>query len=88
MGILLWIGIGLGIAFVANWEIPSKNRNGTMITFASATIGAIAGGIASAGSSAEPLATINVLGLFCATGVACLALLGVQLLKTTLYIEH
>jgi uncharacterized membrane protein YeaQ/YmgE (transglycosylase-associated protein family) len=88
MGILLWIGIGLGIAFVANWKIPPKNRNGTFITFASATLGAIAGGIVSAGSSAESLTTVNGIGLICATGGACLALLAIQLLKTTLYVEH
>ena len=88
MGILLWIGIGLGVAFVANWKIPPKNRNGTIITFTFAMLGAIAGGIVSAGSSAESLNTVNGVGLICATGGACLALLAIQLLKTTLYIEH
>ena len=88
MGILLWIGIGLGIAFVANWKIPPKNRNGTFITFTFAMLGATAGGIVNAGSSAESLATVSGIGLICATGGACLALFGVQLLKTTLYIEH
>lgn len=88
MGILLWIGIGLGIAIVANWKIPPKNRNGTFITFASAMLGAIAGGIVSAGTSAESLTTVNGIDLICATGGACLALLAIQLLKATLYIEH
>ena len=88
MGILMWIGIGLGIAFVANWKIPPKNRNGTLITFTFAMLGALAGGIVNAVSSAESLATVNGVGLICATGSALLALLGVQLLKTTLYIEH
>ena len=88
MGILSWLGIGLGIALVANWKIPPKNRNGTMITFVSAMLGAAAGGIAHAESSAESLATINAIGLICAIGGACFALLAIQLLKTTLYIEH
>ena len=88
MGILLWIGIGLGIAFVANWKIPPKNRNGTIITFTFAMLGALAGGIVNAGSSADSLATVNGVGLICAAGGACLALLAIQLLKTTLYIEH
>ena len=98
MGILLWIGIGLGIAFVATWKIPPKNRNGTIITFTFAMLGALAGGIVNAGSSAESLTTesltteslttVNGVGLICATGGACLALLAIQLLKTTLYIEH
>lgn len=88
MGTLLWIGIGLGIAFVANWKIPPKNQVGTMITFAFATLGALAGGIVSAGSSAESLSAVSGNGLICAVGGALLALLGVQLLKTILYIDH
>lgn len=88
MGTLLWIGIGLGIAFVANWKIPPKNQVGTMITFAFATLGALAGGIVSAGFSAESLSAVSGNGLICAVGGALLALLGVQLLKTILYIDH
>ena len=88
MGILLWIGIGLGIAFVANWKIPPKNRNGTIITFTFAMLGALAGGIVNTGSSAESLTTVNGIGLICAAGGACFALFAVQLMKTILYSEH
>ena len=88
MGILSWIGIGLGIAVLANWKIPPKNQNGTTITFASAIAGAISGGIFNAGSSTESLASANSASLIFAAGGALLALLCVQLLKTTLYIEH
>ena len=89
---LSWIGIGLGIglgiALPAKWRIPPKNKSGTIITFASAISGAIAGGIVNAGSSAESLGSVDGASLICATGGALLALLGVKLLKTTLYIER
>ena len=88
MEILLWLGIGLGIGFFANWKIPPKNRNGTLTTLACATLGALAGGIFSTGSSAESQAVVSGISLVFAVGGALLALLAVQLLKATLYIEH
>ena len=88
MGILWWIGIGLGIALLANWRMPPKNRNGTIITIASGILGAITGGLIIAGSSSESLASVNGASLIFAAASALLALTGVQLCKSMLYIAH
>ena len=88
MGILLWIGIGLGIALLANWLLPPGNRNGAIIAIASAILGAIVVGLSHAGTSAEGLMSVSGSSLFFAVGGAMLALLCVHLGKSMLYISH
>lgn len=88
MGILLWIGTGLGIALLANWQLPPRNRNGVIMAIASGIFGAVVGGFANAGTSAEGLASMSGAGLIFASVGAMLALLCVQLGKSMLYIEH
>ncbi len=88
MGILLWVAIGLGIALLANWRFPPRNRKGVIMTIASAVLGAVFGGLVSADATIESLSSVSGASLAFASVGALLALLCVQLGKTVLYIEH
>jgi len=87
MGILVWMGTGLGIALLANWQLPPRNRNGVIISKASGILGAVVGGYASTGTT-ESLVLMNGAGWIFAGVGAMLAILCVELGKSMLYIEH
>ncbi len=88
MGILLWVVIGLGIALLANWRFPPRNRKGVIITIVSAVLGAFFGRLISADATSESLSLVSGTSLAFAGVSALLARLCVQLGNAVRYIEH
>jgi uncharacterized membrane protein YeaQ/YmgE (transglycosylase-associated protein family) len=86
VGILLLVVIGLGIALLANWRFPPRNRKGVIMTIVSAVLGAFLGGLISADATIENLSLVSVTSLAFAGVSALLARLCVQLGNAVLYI--